>query len=59
MAVVPPEGHNIISRVPARCEQPGGRQTVPVSTNFSRVETGARAMSDGPLCNPSRAIQLI
>ena len=59
MAVVTPEGHNIISRVPARCEQSGGRQRVPVNTNFSRVETGqdsfsdtvpdARAMSGGPL----------
>ena len=46
MAVMPPEGHNIISRVPARCEQSGGRQIVPISTDFSRVETGRGSFPD-------------
>lgn len=38
MAVVPTEGHNIISGTPTKCEQPGSRQGVLIGLDFGRVE---------------------
>ena len=44
-AVVSTEGHNIVSRAPARCEQSGGRQGVSISSDISRMETAQESLS--------------
>ena len=47
MEVASTEGHNIVSRVPARCEQSGSRHGVLSGSDISRMETARDNISKG------------